>query len=233
MGHVLSLYRLQQIDSQSDRARARIQEVDVLLEDDAELRLSREREQEAQARHQAAERALRQAEMDVHNQQIKIEQTEASLYGSGAHSPKELQDLQNEAAALKRYLVVLEDRQLETMQAIEETESAWQAARAVLQTAEHSRGRQDEDLRSEREALEKGIARLGTERQAAGGALPPDVSSLYEELRRQRQGVAVASISDNSCGVCGSSLTPALVQIARSDGQPALCTSCGRILYGS
>lgn len=233
MGHVLSLYRLQQIDSQTDRARARIQEIDALLDDDAELRLAREREQEARTRHQAAERALGQAEMDVHNQQIKIEQTEASLYGSGAHSPKELQDLQNETAALKRYLVVLEDRQLEAMQAVEEAESALQSARTVLQAAEHSRGRQVEDLRSERETLEKEISRLGTERQAAGGALPPDVSGLYEELRQQRQGVAVASISDSSCGVCGSSLTPALVQNARSDGQPALCPSCGRILYGS
>jgi hypothetical protein len=37
---------------------------------------------------------LKQSELEVEKQRIKIQQTEASLYGGLVHNPKELQDLQ-------------------------------------------------------------------------------------------------------------------------------------------
>ena len=65
---------------------------------------------------------------NVNKQKVKIEQSEASLYSGNVTNPKELQDLQNEAAALKRYLVTLEDRQLEAMLEVETAEQSKQAA---------------------------------------------------------------------------------------------------------
>jgi uncharacterized protein involved in exopolysaccharide biosynthesis len=44
-------------------------------------------------------------------------------------------------------------------------------------------------------------------------------------------GLALATVADESCEACGSSLTPAEIQAAKAPGRITLCPSCGRILY--
>jgi uncharacterized protein len=233
MSQTLSLYRLQQIDSQIDRTQVRIQAIQKILEDDNELRQASEQAQSSESAYLAAEQALKQAEIDVQNQHIKIEQTEASLYSGTTHSPKELQDLQNDVAALKRHRITLEDCQLEAMLASERTETAFRSAQEALQAVRERLTDQNRDLHQELETLQKEIDRLSTERNATAGAIPLDAIKLYDQLRQQRRGLAIATISDNSCDACGSTLSLAQMQSARSSGQMTLCPSCGRILYGS
>jgi len=242
MSQTLSLYRLQQADSQIDRVQARLQVIQKTLEDDAELNLANERANSTKAACQAADLVLKQAEADTQNQRIKIEQTEASLYGSKGHSPKELLDLQNDAAALKRHLVTLEDIQLEAMLAGEEATSAYQIAQANSQVIQSHSAEQNRDLHDELNTLQKELEKLFAERAAVTGPIPPDALGLYDQLRQrgspgsstgQRRGIAVAVISENSCSACGSRLSAAQMQSSRAPGQITFCPSCGRILYGS
>jgi uncharacterized protein len=233
MSQTLSLYRLQQIDTQIDRLQARLQAIQKNLEDDTELRQFIEQYNTAELRCQSAESALSQAERDVQSQFIKIEQTQSSLYGGKSHSPKELQDLQNDVAALKRYLVVLEDRQLEAMQESETAEAERQLAHTKLEDARSDRAEQSKGLFQEQATLKNDLERFFVERNAVAGPIPAADLGLYDQLRLQRRGVAVAVIGDNSCGACGSTLSLAQIQSARSSGQTILCPSCGRILYGS
>ncbi len=233
MSQTLSLYRLQQIDSQIDRAKARLETIQKTLDDDAELLLAIERADSTKCICQSADRALKQAETDAQNQRIKIEQTEASLYGGKGHSPKELLDLQNDVAALKRHLTTLEDIQLEAMQAAEEAASIHQAAQADLLAAQAHSVEQSRGLQEEQSALQKELEKLSAERAAVAGPIPADSLDLYDQLRQQRRGIAVAVISENSCSACGSGLSAAQMQSSRASGHMALCPSCGRILYGS
>jgi len=233
MSQTLNLYRLQQIDSQIDRAQARLLAIQKTLADDAELRLANEQAQAAQARCQSAERALKQAEAGVQSQHIKIEQNESSLYSGTVHNPKELQDLQNDVAALKRHLNTLEDRQLEAMLASEEAEAGLQSIQTNLVDAQDRWAEQNKSLSEEQNVLQNLVGRFSTERTAVAEVIPAAELGLYDQLRQQRRGVAVAAISDNSCGACGSTLTAAQVQAVRSASQIAFCPSCGRILYGS
>ena len=233
MNQTLSLYRLQRTDSQIGRAQARLQAIKKILENDEALRNASKQAEVAEKNRLAAERALRQAEDTVHDQCIKIEQTESSLYSGSVHNPKELQDLQNDVAALKRHLSTLEDRQLEAMLACEEADSAYQAAQAALSTVQSQSNEQNQSLGQEQASLHKEIAKLEAERQAIGNAIPAQFIESYNQLRQTRGGVAVAAISDSACAACGSGLTPAEQQAARSAAQIARCPSCGRILYGS
>ena len=233
MSQTLSLYRLQQIDSQIDRAKVRLQAIQKILEDDAELKLATESVRLSEATYVSAEQNLKQAEADAQNQHIKIEQTEFSLYSRTKHSPKELLDLQNDVAALNRHRVTLEDCQLNAMMASEKAEIALRSAQENLQTVRNRLANQNRGLNQEQETLLREVDKLSTERNAATGAIPPDVIELYDHLRQQKRGLAIATISDNSCAACGSTLSLAQIQSARSSGQMALCPSCGRILYGS
>ncbi len=233
MSQTLSLYRLQQVDSQIDRANSRLREIQKILDDDANLSLALEQVNSTKATHQSAELALKKAETDAKDQRIKIEQTEASLYGEKGHSPKELQDLQNDVAALKRHLNTLEDVQLEAMVSVENTATAFQTANDELLATQKTSAEQNRGLQEEQASLHKELEKLSAERAAVAGPIPEEALSLYERLRQDRRGIAVAVISDKSCSACGAGLSAAQMQSSRASGQMALCPSCGRILYGS
>ncbi|HJW89306.1 MAG TPA: hypothetical protein VJ436_01555 [Anaerolineales bacterium] len=231
MSSPFKLYRLQQIDSQIDRARARLREIDVSLEDDSLVRLAIQQKAAAAQAMQEATKALLRAESEVQAQRLKIERTEASLYGGKIRNPKELQDLELEAAALKRYLSVLEDRQLDAMLAQEETEGILTQAAAALETQHVQTASQNETLSGEQASLLNEVQRLDEDRQAVTGSIPDDAQQLYEQLRPQRNGVAVARVTDRACSACGSTLSAALLSASRSPNQINLCATCGRILY--
>jgi predicted nucleic acid-binding Zn-ribbon protein len=233
MSQVLSLFRLQQIDSQLDRTQTRMQTIQKSLEGDAELLLVNEQADSARVICQSADQALKQAEAAAQSQRIKIEQTEASLYGGKGHSPKELLDLQNDVTALKRHLIVLEDIQLEAMLVSEKFMSAQLTAQTDLLAAENHSVEQNRGLHEEQATLQKELEKLFAERAAVAWQIPPNALSLYDQLRQQRRGIAVAVISESSCSACGSGLSAAQMQSSRASGQITLCPSCGRILYGN
>jgi len=233
MSQTLNLFRLQQVDSQIDRAQVRLQAIQKTLDDDSELRLTKERVDLTITICKSADRAMNQAEAEAQSQRIKIEQTETSLYNGKGHSPKELLDLQNDVAALKRHLLTLEDIQLEAMQTAETSISVYRAAQGDLLAAQKHTEEQNLDLHEEQIALLKELEKLFSERAAVAGQIPPGMLGLYDELRQQHRGIAVAIISENSCSACGSGLSAAQMQSSRASGQIALCPSCGRILYGS
>ena len=233
MSAALGLYRLQQVDSQIDQIQARLRTIQQTLENDAALRMTNERLASAESKDRDAERILKLSEADVERQRIKIEQTEASLYGGKVQNPKELQDLQKDVASLKRHLETLEERQLEAMIAAETAEAELQVAKADLERVQAHLKEQNKDLTLESERLHKNLERLSSERQAVITDIASQTLSAYDQLRRQKRGLAIATIADNSCEACGTTLTPSQQQNARSTSQLFHCPTCGRILYAN
>ena len=233
MSAALGLFRLQQVDSQTDQIRARLKTIDDALHNDIELRNALELLAAAESKLATVERAMAMSDAEVEKQRIKIQQAEASLYGGAVHNPKELQDLQKDVASLKRHLETLEGRDLETMASVESAEAEVQAAASAVETIQQNRTNQNSDLTKEGESLQKNLERLESERKAVAGNVSKDFFTLYNQLRQQRRGIAVTTISDSSCAACGTTLTPSQQQNARSTTQLFNCPTCGRILFAN
>jgi len=233
MSAALGLYRLQQVDSQIDQIQARLKAIREALENDLELRTATQQFTAADNTHKDAQRALKQSEVEVEKQRIKIEQTEASLYSGRVHNPKELQDLQKDVASLKRYLETLEERELDAMLVVETSENQSQIAKTQLEHVQSSKSDQNQDLTLESAALHKNLERLNTERQAVIRDIAQQAISTYNQLRQQRRGIAVATLTDAACAACGTTLTPSQQQTARTTSQLFHCPSCGRILFAN
>jgi len=232
MSQSFKLYRLQQLDTQLYKAQARVQEIDKILNDNKALKQAQAKADDASVRLEDTRKILISAEREVQGQQLKIEQTEATLYGGKVGNPKELQDLENEAAALRRYLNVLEERQLEAMLAEEETESKYQSELTNVEQTTARLSGEHGLLTEEKSGLQKDIARITDERQAAINTIPDEDMHLYQQLRKKRRGIAVAKVTDTFCSACGSTLSTSLLYEARSPNKITCCEACGRILYG-
>lgn len=233
MSASLGLYRLQLVDSRMDDVRSRLETIRLTLENNEEVLQAKKRVAESEAKLKLAQQALKFCEAEVDRQKVKIEQSESNLYSGNVKNPKELQDLQNEIAALKRHLVTLEDRQLDAMLEVESTEQANQVALDDLEQIKSRFADQNQTLTNEQEILTKEHERLETERQAARSPLDPGLLAVYEQLRQRKRGLAIATVSDGACAACGATLTPAQLQSARTISQAYYCPSCGRILFAN
>ena len=231
MSSPFKLYRLQQTDNHIDSRTTRVSEIETALKDDPALNQRIRTVQSTENKMKELRKDLHIAEDNVSGQRLKIEQSEATLYSGKVKNPKELQDLQDEAAALKRYLIVLEDRLLEAMLAEEEAASQYDNAVHDLKKEQSRYNQIQSDLSNEKIKLENELVRLEGERTATTGSIPEDDLILYQQLRVQRRGIAVAKVSNKACSACGSLLSATLLHSARSPNQITRCDTCGRILY--
>jgi len=231
MSRPFKLYRLQQIDSQLDWMKARLKEIEIAMSNDEEIRKAGLSAEKASEDLITCQGALHKAEDEVKAQRVKIEQTEATLYGGKVHNPKELTDMQNDVAALKRYLGVLEDRQLEAMMAEEEADAIHKTSRQDLEATQQQFATMTAGLQQEKDKALNDVARFQGERQAVLGTIEPEDLKLYSSLREKRHGIAVAKVADRACSACGSTLAAVLLHAAHSPNEINRCENCGRILY--
>lgn len=231
MSRASSLYRLQALDLELDRTRSRLSEIETALSDDEALPRTRKELLEAEARLQALRSAARGAEHNVTAHQAKLEQAEAALYSGSIRNPKELQDLQHEVEALRRFKPTLEDRLLDAMVDLEEAELQCEALGQEAARLEALLATKRSSLLEERGRAMGDVERLQAEREAALASVPDADNRLYSQLRETRGGVAVALLQDDSCSACGLTQAHSLRQSIRMGPDLVCCKQCGRILY--
>lgn len=233
MSAVGTLFRLQQLDTERDRLRARIKAIDGLLAGPAELRTTT-------AALQAAEKAVRMASAAAST--IKDEHTaldnkraasEQRLYSGSVKIPKELQDLQREIESLAERTRLLEERQLTGMLEEEAAEAARAAAGAAQAQCAAAWQLAAAALRTEREACDARLSAVAAERTLLTPQVSPIHLTLYEQVRTAKNGVAITRMLEGSCGACGIAPSAARIQEARNNPDPVKCGNCGRILYAA
>jgi predicted nucleic acid-binding Zn-ribbon protein len=79
------------------------------------------------------------------------------------------------------------------------------------------------DLRTEAEALR-------TRAAAIEASIPERLRNEFQKIYKQRQGVAIARVVNDSCSSCRSRVRPALFQQLKR-GELVHCEGCHRILY--
>lgn len=154
------------------------------------------------------------------------------LYGGTVTNPRELQDLQEEIAALGRRITILEDRELEVMEQIEPVDARLSTLSAAVDTQRTALRGAEERLTAAEAELAVALDDATSQRSAAAAAIPADVLAGYDKLRGGLGGIAVAPLVGNQCGGCH--LTLSAMEASRLRKLPsdevAHCEECGRIL---
>jgi predicted nucleic acid-binding Zn-ribbon protein len=135
-----------------------------------------------------------------------------------------------EIDAARKHVKELEDSELKTMTEIEglqkqlDEQSAGSASLKLRWDAEHDKWQHSlGDLRAEAEALR-------TRADALEASLPDRLGREFQRIFKQRQGVAVSKIANDSCNACRTRVRPALYQQLKR-GELVYCEGCHRILY--
>ncbi len=231
MSQSFHLFQLQKIDSQIDMNGRRMVEIEKIINDDSQNKLFQETRRTLQQKSDAQSKEMKRLEDDITQHKIKIEQSNNSLFSGKIINSKELQDLQNEIASVNKNVALLEEEQLQQLILLESAENELKAFEKLTLEKQGESITRNSGLQGESSKLELQNQNLTKEKEIIRSQIPIASLSTYEQLRAKKKGIAVSEITDGVCNACGSELTPAECQKARSPQSLTFCGSCGRILY--
>jgi predicted nucleic acid-binding Zn-ribbon protein len=223
------LYRLQEVDLEIESGERALKEVKSQLgESQAVIEAQKQLELEQKSLEELT-RQQRSAEWEIDDITTKLAAAEELLFGGKIKNPKELTNLQHEVETFKARRDRLEEKALEIIDRVEQSEARVAKINSELKQLTADWQRQQKQLGDEMERLKATLADLKTKRQRLAGEIDPPAFEFYETLRKGK-GIAVARVEQGICRGCRISLPTTDLQQARS-GNLVQCSSCGRILF--
>ena len=225
-----TLIALQQLDTAADAARRRLNELPAA-------------EQALAAEVAAATAAVDAAKAQVADNQTKRRALEKDVAGvdtrlarfedhrAAVKTNHEYTALLHEIATAKAEKDAIEENILGLMEEADTISRDQKAAEATLTQKQRDAEQARASFARERATLEDDLARLTHDRQLEAKGLDAALLNRYEQLLKQRRGVAVAAMTGEMCAACHVRQRPHIAQLIRQNVQILQCESCQRILY--
>ena len=170
-------------------------------------------------------------EGDLEPARARMERNQKTVDSGSVTDHKALKGLTEEIEHLGRRISLLEDAELDAMQAVEDAEAAHSDAdRRRIELDGHIR-----TVLASRDAGLKGIddelVELCRSRETQAGGVPVDLLKLYEMLR-ERTGMGCAKLVHGVCEGGGIAANPADLRtyVAAAEDDVVRCEECDRIL---
>ncbi|MBZ0278378.1 MAG: hypothetical protein K8I60_19685 [Anaerolineae bacterium] len=226
-----TLYRLQEIELEILAGHKRLREITAALQENQALAAAQSALDAAQKQLAPLHKQSRSLELELQSNRDKSRQAEDRLYSGAVKNPKELQDIQQEIAALKKRSAELEDHLLEVMLAVEDAEAAVQQADTELRQISSALSTGHGQLIEERDTLKGRDTTLRQQREQVMADIPPELLQLYNTMRPRKNNQPVALLKDQSCSACGVEQNRMVADAARRGQDVVYCVSCERILF--
>jgi hypothetical protein len=126
---------------------------------------------------------------------------------------------------------VIEDEVLKLMDDVEIHKAQVQEEKKNLAAEEEKVKKEVAELEAKAQSLKKEEETLHGERKNFTPSIDPELLGRYELIVKKRDGVAMAALRGESCGECGVSLPPQVVNLIKIGDDIMYCESCSRILY--
>lgn len=224
---------LQDIDTALDvitHKRPRLPEVIAHQEATAALNDLRSRMAAAQQRIDAAYAAIEAAEHAADDLTKKRTRLEAQL--KTVIAPREAEALMHEIATINGHRGELDDQELAAIEEQTEGEAALAEVAGAMPAQEALVAAAKAELDAAHAAVDADAADLRQQRTAVVDGLGAESTALYERVRKQFGGVAVARLEGSHCSGCHMDLSPRELDIVKAVPADTLaeCPQCGRII---
>ena len=229
MGVTKQLYQLQELDLEIESNERALEQVASQIGESREVARTQNQLESAQQHLEELKHQQHSAEWEIDDIVTKLSDVEETLFSGRVKNPKELTNLQHEVEVLKAQRNRREDKALEIMDQVEQSEAKVVTIRNQLETMKAEWQQQQQRLSQESERLKAILSDLGHKRQLLAEEIEPQAFEFYQNLRKGK-GTAVAKVEQGVCRGCRISLPTTELQRARG-GSLVQCSSCGRILF--
>jgi predicted nucleic acid-binding Zn-ribbon protein len=203
-----------------------------LLDQAAALKAATVETDECAARLKDLRRSQKEAEDHASILEDKATEVNGVLYDGSVSSHKELEALQQEHQQLKQNQGQFEDQALEFMELAEPVEQELQLLQAKSAAIVERIADLEAQITVAVAEIEVQLDEQLVQRESAQAGIAPDLLSLYEGLRTQQGGIAVARLVGARCEGCHLEIPSGELDVIRKApaDQPVTCPECTRLL---
>jgi predicted nucleic acid-binding Zn-ribbon protein len=168
-------------------------------------------------------------ELELASKEGSTKKLEAQLYQLKTN--KEYQAMMQQIQDAKADASVIEDQILGLFEQADRIKNESSQEKQRHQEEEKVAEREKKNIQDRIKEIDERIAQLEAQRKQIIPALDKKMLTQYERILLNRDGLAIVSVKDNSCGGCNMFVPPQVINLIRMYERIITCEVCNRILY--
>ena len=225
-----NLVKLQEVEIETASVQARFAGFPRLLADlDARLKASEGAVTLASGRLSEIQQAYRVQEADAKVIQSRIVKSEEKL--RSVKTNKEYQSSLKEIDDLKRSLSAVEDRMIAFLDEMDQVAASVATKEDEVKLLSREIEEEKEQIRQSTLSAQERLDRLNDERAKIIAVIEPDLLKVYETVKQNSGGVAIAVVRNAVCLGCHVNLPPQMFHDLLHFDKLLVCPHCERLIY--
>ena len=225
-----NLVKLQEVEIETASVQARLAGFPRLLTDlDARLKASESAVTLEAGRLSEIQQAYRVQEADAKEIQTRILKSEEKL--RSVKTNKEYQSSLKEIDDLKRSLSAVEDRMIAHLDEMDQVEASVATKENEVKLLSREIEEEKEKIRQSAFSTQEQLDRLNAERAKIIAVIDPDLLKIYETVKQNSGGVAIAVVKNAVCLGCHVNLPPQMFHDLLHFDKLLVCPHCERLIY--
>ena len=225
-----NLVKLQEVEIETASVQARLAGFPRLLTDlDARLKASESAVTLEAGRLSEIQQAYRVQEADAKEIQTRILKSEEKL--RSVKTNKEYQSSLKEIDDLKRSLSAVEDRMIAHLDEMDQVQASVATKENEVKLLSREIEAEKEKIRQSAFSTQEQLDRLNAERAKIIAVIDPDLLKIYETVKQNSGGVAIAVVKNAVCLGCHVNLPPQMFHDLLHFDKLLVCPHCERLIY--
>lgn len=144
---------------------------------------------------------------------------------------KEYQAMLQQIADTKADGSVIEDKILQIMERLDKTKSDSDKEKQALATEEKVFNERKNKVQGRIKEIDDRLSQLEGQRKQIVPTIDQAIYAQYERILRNRDGLAIVTVENNSCQGCNMFVPPQVINLVKMYEHIVTCEMCNRILY--
>jgi len=168
-------------------------------------------------------------ELELATKEEAVKKLQVQLYSLKTN--KEYQAMLQQINDTKADASVIEDKILELLDMMDQTKAQIDKEKQKLQEEEKVLCAQKNKIQDRIKEIDDRLAQLEAQRKQIIPEIDPKILAQYERILKNRDGLAIVSVKENSCQGCNMYVPPQVINLIKMYERIITCEVCNRILY--
>jgi hypothetical protein len=225
-----SLVRLQTVDSEiyglNREKDAKPEELKAI---DAAFEAKKQHLSELEKATLDLQKQKKEAELELASKEEAAKKLQGQLYQLKTN--KEYQVMLQQIQGAKADASLVEDKILGLMDRFDASKAAVEQEKQALQEEEKVFAGQKKQIQDRIKEIDDALSQLQAQRAQILPDIEPRLLPQYQRILDNREGLAIVSVRNNSCGGCNMGVPPQVINLIRMYERIIYCEVCNRMLY--
>lgn len=227
---IIGLVKLQELDSEiyalENEKAAKPQEIKIIEE---AYELKKQGLQALEKTSLDLQKQRKESELELATNAEGIKKLSGQLFSLKTN--KEFQTMQQQIADAKADGAVIEEKILISFEESDKIKAQIDAENLKLKDEEKIFQDQKKTVESRIQEIGQRLSQLDAQRKQIIPGIEPKMLQEYERILHSRDGLAMVTVKDNSCGGCHMLVPPQVINLIKMYEHVITCEVCNRILY--